>query len=102
ANKVERQVRKSATAMVVQPRIGESFDAFVTGATKGLTFVRVMNPPMEGLLHAPGGNVRGAGAPGGNVRGAGAPGGNIDVGDRIRVRLASVDVDRGFIDFEKL
>jgi exoribonuclease-2 len=79
ANKVERQVRKSATAMVVAPRVGERFDAIVTGASAKGTFVRVAAPPIEGKL------VRGE-------RG-------LDVGDRLRVRLASVDVDRGYIDF---
>jgi len=79
ANKVERQVRKSATALVVAPRIGERFDAIVTGASAKGTFVRVSAPPIEGKL------VRGE-------RG-------LDVGDRLRVELASVDVDRGYIDF---
>ena len=34
ANKVERQVRKSAAAMVVAPRLGERFEAVVTGASE--------------------------------------------------------------------
>jgi VacB/RNase II family 3'-5' exoribonuclease len=81
ANKVERQVRKSAAAMVVESRVGELFDAFVTGASNKGTFVRVTTPPIEGKL----------------VRGEGG----VDVGDRLRVRLAHVDIDRGFIDFER-
>jgi VacB/RNase II family 3'-5' exoribonuclease len=81
ANKVERQVRKSAAAMVVESRIGEQFDAFVTGASDKGTYVRVTTPPIEGKL----------------VRG----GNGLDVGDRLRVRLAHVDIDRGFIDFER-
>ena len=80
ANKVERQVRKSAVAMLVQSRVGESFDAIVTGATPSGTFVRVASPPMEGLLDRPG---------------------SVDVGDRFRVRLTSVNVDRGYIDFDR-
>jgi exoribonuclease-2 len=79
ANKVERQVRKSATALVVAPRVGERFDAIVTGASPKGTFVRVGAPPIEGKL------VQGE-------RG-------LDVGDRLRVRLESVDVERGYIDF---
>jgi VacB/RNase II family 3'-5' exoribonuclease len=79
ANKVERQVRKSATAMVIASRVGERFDAIVTGASNKGTFVRVAAPPIEGKL----------------VKGDSG----FDVGDRLRVRLASVDVDRGFIDF---
>jgi exoribonuclease-2 len=79
ANKVERQVRKAATALLVSSRIGDVFDAIVTGASGKGTFVRVAAPPIEGKL----------------VRGES----NLDVGDRLRVRLDGVDVDRGFIDF---
>jgi exoribonuclease-2 len=79
ANKVERQVRKSATALVLASHVGEPFDAIVTGASPKGTFVRVPAPPIEGKLVAGG-------------RG-------LDVGDRVRVRLASVDIDRGYIDF---
>jgi exoribonuclease R len=82
ANKVERQTRKSAAALVDQSRIGEQFDGIVTGASSKGTWVRVKMPPIEGRL----------------VRGAS---GDLDVGDRLRVRLTSVNVDRGFIDFER-
>jgi VacB/RNase II family 3'-5' exoribonuclease len=81
ANKVERQVRKSAEAMTVMSRVGERFDAIVTGASSKGTFVRVTTPPIEGKL------VKGE-------RG-------LDVGERVRVELAAVDVDRGFIDFHR-
>jgi exoribonuclease-2 len=81
ANKVERQVRKSAAAMVVESRVGEQFDAFVTGASNKGVYVRATTPPIEGKL----------------VRG----GNGLDVGDRLRVRLANVNIDRGFIDFER-
>jgi exoribonuclease II len=79
ANKVERQVRKSAAAMVVQSRVGDVFDAIVTGASSKGTFVRVKTPPIEGKLLGS------------------HPG--LDVGDRLRVRLSGVNIDRGFIDF---
>jgi VacB/RNase II family 3'-5' exoribonuclease len=79
ANKVERQVRKAATAMLVESRVGDTFDAIVTGASDKGTYVRVASPPMEGRL------MRGE-------RG-------LDVGDRVRVRLDGVNPDRGFIDF---
>ena len=82
ANKVERQVRKSATAMVVARQVGQHFDAIVTGASPKGTFVRVSAPPIEGKL------VKGE-------RG-------LDVGDHVRVTLAAVDVDRGFIDFVRV
>jgi VacB/RNase II family 3'-5' exoribonuclease len=82
AAKVERHVRKSAAALLVESRIGERFDATVTGAADKGTFVRVLSPPIEGMLVS-------------GQRG-------LDVGDRLRVRLARVDVDRGFIDFERV
>src|SRR5262249_40433210 len=81
ANKVERQVRKSAAALLVASRVGDRFDGIVTGASPKGTFVRVGMPPIEGKV------VRGE-------RG-------LDVGDHVSVRLAGVDVDRGFIDFER-
>jgi len=81
ANKVERQVSKSAAALLLESRIGEQFDSIVTGASEKGTWVRLLTVPVEGKL------VRG-------MDGA-------DVGDRVRVKLLSVDVDKGFIDFEK-
>jgi exoribonuclease R len=81
ANRVERQVRKSAAALVMSSRIGDRFDAIVTGASMKGTFVRLTDPPVEGKL------VRGE-------RG-------LDVGDRVRVQLTDVDVERGFIDFAR-
>jgi exoribonuclease R len=79
ANKVERQVRKSAAALVIASRIGDQFDAIVTGASPKGTYVRVSAPPIEGRV------MRGE-------RG-------LDVGDRVRVQLSGVDVERGYIDF---
>jgi VacB/RNase II family 3'-5' exoribonuclease len=81
ANKVERQVRKAAAALLMESRIGEAFDGIVTGASDKGTWVRVGRPPIEGKL------VTGE-------RG-------LDVGDRVRVRLRAVNVERGFIDFER-
>jgi exoribonuclease-2 len=81
ARKVERQVRKSAAAIFLAGRVGETFDAIVTGASAKGTWVRVLKPPAEGMLTA------------------GATG--ADVGDRLRVRLVGVDVNRGFIDFAR-
>jgi exoribonuclease-2 len=79
ANKVERLARKAAAALLVESRVGDRFDAIVTGASDKGTWVRVRKPPIEGRL----------------VRGEHG----LDVGDRLRVELAAVDVDRGFIDF---
>jgi VacB/RNase II family 3'-5' exoribonuclease len=81
ANKVERQVRKSAAAMLLAPRIGERFEGIVTGASEKGTWVRIFHPPVEGKL------VHGA-------KGA-------DIGDRLRVKLISVDVPAGYIDFAR-
>ena len=82
ANKVERRVGKSAAALFLSGRIGEIFDALVTGAAEKGTWVRVLQPPVEGKL----------------VEGAQG----LDVGDRLRVKLVSVDVEQGFIDFERV
>jgi VacB/RNase II family 3'-5' exoribonuclease len=81
ANKVERQVRKSAAALVVSSRIGQRFDAIVTGASAKGTFVRTTEPPIEGML----------------VRGQQG----LDVGDRVSVTLVRADVEKGFIDFAR-
>lgn len=78
-NKVERQVGKSAAALLLEPRIGERFDAIVTGAAAKGTWVRILRPPVEGKL----------------VRGADG----LDVGDRVRVELVRTDVEQGHIDF---
>ncbi len=79
--KVERQVEKSAAAMLLEPRIGDQFDAIVTGASPKGTWVRLLDLPVEGrLLHGFEG---------------------VDVGHRIRVQLIHTDIDRGFIDFKK-
>lgn len=82
ANKVERQVGKAAAALLIESRIGEAFDAFVTGASEKGTWVRLLTVPVEGKLMQ------------------GFEG--LDVGDRIRVTLTAVDVQRGFIDFKKV
>jgi exoribonuclease-2 len=82
ANKVERQVSKSAAALLLESRIGEQFDSIVTGASEKGTWVRLLTVPVEGKL----------------VRGFE----DMDVGDRIRVKLTSVDVQQGFIDFKKV
>jgi exoribonuclease II len=81
AAKVERQVRKSAAAQLLADRIGDSFDAIVTGASDKGTWVRALKPPVEGKL----------------VKGESG----LKVGDQVRVQLAGVNVERGFIDFTR-
>ena len=80
ANKVERQVGKSAAALLLESRIGEQFDAIVTGASDKGTWARLLTIPVEGKV----------------VRGFEG----VDVGDRIHVQLISINVERGFIDFK--
>jgi len=81
ARKVEREMSKRLAAVAMQNRIGEVFDAIVTGKTDHGTFVRVMQPHIEGLLAQ------------------GQQG--LDVGDRLRARLLRTDVQKGYIDFAR-
>ena len=82
AQKVEREMRKSEVALLLQARIGEDFDGIVTGSTQQGVWVRTFSPPAEGKLAA------------------GANG--LQVGDKLRLRLLSTDVERGFIDFARV
>jgi ribonuclease R len=79
AEKVERRLRKSAAALLLESRIGQRFDAIVTGASDRGTWARLLEPPVEGRM-----------VTGGN---------GLDVGDDVRVELVSTDVERGYIDF---
>jgi len=81
ARKVEREMSKRLAAVAMSHRVGETFDAIVTGVTPKGTFVRVMQPHIEGLLAQ------------------GAQG--LHVGDKVRARLTRTDVQRGFIDFAR-
>src|SRR5258706_2746901 len=82
ARKVERTVRKIAAAILFSDRIGQRFKAIVTGKKPSGTFVRVVDPPVEGML----------------VRG----GRGVDVGDEIDVELLSTNPQKGFIDFGRM
>ena len=79
ARKVERTLRKIFAAALLAPRVGETFDAIVTGVTNKGTFARLLRPPAEGRIMT-------------GERG-------LDVGDRIKVKLVSTDPERGFVDF---
>ena len=79
ARKVEREMQKRIAAVVLHPRLGPSFPARVTGGTKYGTFVRTLDPHVDGML----------------VQG----GKGLDVGDKVTVKLISTDPQRGFIDF---
>lgn len=73
---------KRLAAIAMSRRIGETFDAIVTGVTPNGTFVRVLKPLVEGLLAQ------------------GQQG--LDVGDRLRVKLVRTDVQHGYIDFARV
>ena len=79
AQKVERQVRKSEAALLLASHVGQQFDALVTGRSVSDTWVRILTPPVEGKLVA--------------------SGRELEVGQQIRVKLVSTNVERGFIDF---
>ncbi len=79
ARKVEREMQKRIAAVVLHPRIGQVFRAIVTGVNQYGTFVRTLDPHVDGML----------------VSG----GKGLDVGDRLQARLISTDPARGFIDF---
>ncbi len=81
AAKVERQVAKSAAALLLASRIGQTFEAIVTGAAPKGTWARISGPTAEGRV----------------VEGFEG----LDVGDRCRVKLIRTDVRRGFIDFKR-
>jgi VacB/RNase II family 3'-5' exoribonuclease len=82
ATKVERQVEKSAAALLLESRIGEKFDSIVTGASEKGTWVRLLNIPVEGKL----------------VDGFEG----LDVGEQVRVQLIDTNVEQGYIDFKKI
>jgi VacB/RNase II family 3'-5' exoribonuclease len=82
ARKVEREMAKRLAAVALQHRIGAVFDAIVTGVTPTGTFVRVLQPRVDGLLAQ------------------GQQG--VDVGDKFRVKLIRTDVQHGFIDFARV
>ena len=80
ARKVEREMAKRIAAVVLHPHIGQSYQAIVTGASEKGTFVRTIDPHVDGMV----------------VRGAKG----LDVGDRVTVKLVNTDPQRGYIEFE--
>jgi exoribonuclease-2 len=79
ARKVERDMQKRIAAVVLHPRIGQSFQAIITGVNNYGTFVRTLDPHVDGML----------------VQG----GKGLDVGDKVTVKLISTNPEKGFIDF---
>jgi exoribonuclease-2 len=82
AKKVERQVEKSVHAILMQSRVGEVFDAIISGAAPKGTWIKLYGPFLEGKL----------------VKGFEG----LEVGHKIKARLLSVDIISGFIDFERV
>jgi VacB/RNase II family 3'-5' exoribonuclease len=82
ARKVERKMRKVGAAVLLQNRVGEEFDAIVTGVTPKGTFARILKPPVDGRI----------------MRGENG----LRVGEKTRVKLLSTDPQRGFIDFGRV
>jgi exoribonuclease II len=82
AKKIERRLRKSMAASVMQSRVGENFTAIVTGLTARGTFARILRPPVDGRI----------------VKGEE----NLQVGEKARVRLLAVNPRTGFIDFARV
>ena len=77
--KVERRMRKSEAALLLDSHLGQQYDAIVTGSSESAHWVRIFAPPAEGRLES-------------GLRG-------LEVGQKLRVKLVSTDVERGFIDF---
>jgi exoribonuclease-2 len=80
--KVERQVHKSAAVLLLENRVGESFDGVVTGAADKGTWVRLFEPPVEGRI----------------VQGLVG----LRVGDKVRVSLQGTNFERGYLDFARV
>lgn len=79
AKKVQRQLNKSAAAAVLSSQIGTVFKGIITGSNEKGVWVRIFNPPVEGKVVSA-------------LK-------KLEVGDRVTIKLKSVDVAKGFIDF---
>ncbi len=79
ADRVERQMQRTAAAVLLSRRVGEWFKAIVTSVTPKGVYARVLHPPVEGMI-------------GSRKR-------KVEVGERISIRLAGVDVEKGYLDF---
>jgi hypothetical protein len=79
--KVERQVEKSAAALLLEDRVGERFEGIVSGLSEFGAWVRLLDPPVEGRLNEAGG---------------------VTSGQAVTVELLRADVGRGFVDFRRV
>jgi hypothetical protein len=78
---VERFMRKAEACVLLIGKIGQTFEAIVTGASEKGTYARLFKPPVEGRI------MRG-------MKG-------LKVGQKVTVKLINLDPNKGFIDFEK-
>jgi exoribonuclease II len=79
ADRVERNILRSAAAMLLSRRVGDWFKGIITSVTPRGVYVRILRPPVEGMI--------------------GSRRRNVETGDRVSVRLAGVDIERGYLDF---
>jgi exoribonuclease-2 len=82
ARKLERKMRKVGAALLLQDRVGEQFEAIVTGVTPKGTYARLIKPPVDGRI----------------MRGEDG----LRVGEKIHVKLLSTEPPRGFIDLGRV
>jgi exoribonuclease-2 len=74
---VERMVHRSASAKLMESRVGQSFEGVVARTDDRTTFVKLLDPPVMGKWSGP----------------------KVEEGDKVRVRLDKVNVEKGWIDF---
>jgi exoribonuclease-2 len=80
--KIERAMQKRVAAVAMADRVGQTFNAVITGASDKGVYARVISPPFEGRV----------------VQGSEG----LDVGDKVTVKLLHTDPARAFIDFAKV
>ncbi len=82
SHKVERTMQKREAAVALAGSVGKTFHGVVTGASDKGTYVRVVDPPVEGRI----------------IRGEQG----LDVGDPVTVKLVDTNPQMAFIDFTKV
>lgn len=80
ARAVERRVEKRGSMMLMSDRIGMEADAVITGKDKGRIFARLRSPAVDG--HVVSGEDR------------------VHLGERVRVRVSAVNVERDQVELE--
>lgn len=80
AKRVERFMVKSEAAVLLAGKIGQVFEAIITGASEKGTYARLLDPPVEGKIIRQAKHIR--------------------IGQNVKVRLVNLDPKNGFVDFE--